>query len=68
MAARLGSHGTDGNPIASPVLGSNEVDPLDHYLFPGGIEIIGDIMAPLYSDDEWEEFFEASCAQLDGLD
>jgi prevent-host-death family protein len=39
-------------------------DPLDAFRFPGMIEIHGDIMAPLYSDEENEEFFERSAEQL----
>ena len=39
-------------------------DPLDAFRFPGKIEILGDIMAPIYTDQEWDEFFEASAAQL----
>jgi antitoxin (DNA-binding transcriptional repressor) of toxin-antitoxin stability system len=40
------------------------VDPLEAYRFPGKIEIHGDITAPCYSDEELEEFFEASAAQF----
>ncbi len=55
-----------GKPVAKLVpleLTKNE-DPLARYLYPGKIEIVGDIMAPLYTDEEWEEFEEASAAQL----
>jgi prevent-host-death family protein len=40
-----------------------EQDPLDAFYF-GKIEILGDILSPLYTDDEYEEFFEASAAQF----
>jgi hypothetical protein len=46
---------------SADVLSRGEADPLDVYRFPGHIEIVGDIMAPIYSDEELEEFFEASC-------
>ena len=41
-----------------------DVDPLDRYLFPGKVEISGDIMAPLYTDDELDEFERNSVEQL----
>jgi prevent-host-death family protein len=55
----------NGKPVAKLVpldLPEGE-DPLDAFYF-GNIEIVGDIMAPIYTDQEWEEFFEASAAQL----
>jgi len=66
MAAKIESGGAVGKPKAGFMSGSEEVDPLDHFLFPGSIEIVGDILAPLYTDEEWEEFLEASCRQLEG--
>jgi prevent-host-death family protein len=41
-----------------------DVDPLDKYLYPGRIEIVGDIMAPLYTDAELDEFDRNSIEQL----
>jgi len=41
-----------------------DVDPLDRYLFSGKIEIMGDIMAPLYTDEELDEFDRNSAEQL----
>jgi prevent-host-death family protein len=38
-------------------------DPLAVFRYPG-LEIVGDVTAPLYSDKEWEEFFERSAEQL----
>jgi prevent-host-death family protein len=38
-------------------------DPLDAFHFPG-VKILGDIMAPLYTDEELDAFEEASVAQL----
>ena len=55
----------NGKPVAKLVpldLPEGE-GPLDAFYF-GNIEIVGDIMAPIYTDQEWEEFFEASAAQL----
>jgi len=42
---------------------TGEEDPLDAFRYPG-LEIVGDIEAPLYTDEEWEEFFRASSAQF----
>jgi prevent-host-death family protein len=56
----------NGKPVAKlvPLDLPEEEDPLDAFRFPGKIEIHGDIMAPLYSDKEYEEFFERSAGQL----
>jgi prevent-host-death family protein len=53
-----------GEPWAKLVPLDAEADPLAAFRFPGTIEIVGDIMAPLYSDAENEEFFERSADQL----
>jgi prevent-host-death family protein len=55
----------NGRPVAKvvPLELPNAEDPLDAFYF-GKIEIVGDILAPLYSDTEWDEFVEASAAQL----
>ncbi len=56
----------NGKPVAKlvPLDLPEGVDPLDAFRFPGKIEIVGGIMAPLHTDEEYEEFFEASAAQL----
>ncbi len=46
-----------------PMKLAENVDPLDRYRFPG-VEVVGDIESPIYTDEEWEGFFEASVAQL----
>ena len=43
---------------------AEDVDPLDRYLFPGKIMIAGDILAPLYTDAELDEFERNSVEQL----
>lgn len=43
-------------------LDTSDQDPLKDF-FIGG-EIAGDIMSPLYTDEEFKEFFERSAAQL----
>lgn len=53
-----------GDPWAKLVPLDAEDDPLAVFRFPGKIEIVGDIMAPLYSDEEHGEFFERSADQL----
>ena len=47
----------NGKPVAKlmPLDLPNDVDPLDAFRFPG-MEIVGDIMAPLYTDEELDEF------------
>jgi prevent-host-death family protein len=40
-----------------------DVDPLDAFRFPG-VEVIGDIESPLYTDEELDAFEAASAAQL----
>jgi prevent-host-death family protein len=56
----------NGKPVAKlvPIDLSEDDDPLDVFKFPGKVEILGDIMAPLYSDEENEQFFEQSAEQL----
>jgi prevent-host-death family protein len=46
-----------------PIELAEDVDPLDKYRYPG-LEIVGDIEAPIYTDAEWQEFENASLAQL----
>lgn len=54
-----------GKPVAKMVPMETEEgkDPLAAFHYPG-LKIVGDIMAPLYTDEEWEEFFEESMKQL----
>ncbi len=56
----------NGRPVAKmvPLDLPAEEDPLNAFLFPGGVEILGDIMAPLYTDEEYEEFFQRSAEQM----
>ena len=56
-----------GKPVAKvmPLDLSEEEDPLEAFRFPGKIEIVGDIMAPLYSEKEYEEFDRRSFEQLE---
>jgi prevent-host-death family protein len=55
----------NGKPVARilPLDIPEDIDPLDAYRFEG-IEIVGDITAPLYTDEEYESFMEATLAQL----
>ena len=55
----------NGKPVAKlvPLDFPEGEDPLDAFYY-GKIEIVGDILAPLYSDEELEEFTDASAAQL----
>jgi len=56
----------NGNPVAKlvPLEMPEGEDPLDALRFPGKVEIHGDIMAPLYSDEENEEFFGRSAEMM----
>lgn len=54
----------NGKPVAKMVPVEAEEDPLAAFRFPGGVEIHGDIVSPIYSDEEIEEFFEGSVEQL----
>ena len=47
----------NGKPVAKlvPLDLPDEVDPLDAFRFPG-MEIVGDITAPMYTDEELDEF------------
>jgi len=49
--ARLVPEPTEG---ADPIFG----------FYRGKLDIVGDVMSPLYSDEEYEEFYERSAAQL----
>jgi prevent-host-death family protein len=55
----------NGKPVAKlvPIDLAEGEDPLDAFYF-GKIEIVGDIMKPIYSDKEWEQFFEESAREL----
>ena len=59
-----------GKPVAKlvPLEIAEEDDPLAAFQFPGKIEIVGDIMAPLYTDDELEAFEQRTMDQLNGCD
>jgi prevent-host-death family protein len=54
-----------GKPVARlmPMELAEDVDPLEVFRFPGVI-VIGDIMSPMYTDAELDEFERASLAQL----
>ena len=54
----------NGKPVAKLVPLEVEDDPLAVFRFPGKIVIYKDIMAPLFSDEEYDQFFEESVAQL----
>lgn len=55
----------NGKPVACLVPAPFEgKDPIFGF-FAGRAKIVGDITAPLYTDAEWEEFFEAEAAKYD---
>ncbi len=53
----------NGKPVAKLVPVTEDPDPIFGF-YKGKIEITGDIISPLYSDEELEEFFERSAEQL----
>jgi prevent-host-death family protein len=55
----------NGKPVAKlvPLEVPEGEDPLDAFYF-GKIEIVGDMTAPIYSGEEWEEFSQKSADQL----
>ena len=53
----------NGKPVAKLVPLETEADPLEAFRYPG-IRIIGDIMAPIYTDEELDEFERNSEQQL----
>lgn len=54
----------NGRPVARmmpmPLAGE---DPIFGF-YRGKLDILGDVMSPVHSDEEYEEFFERSAAQL----
>jgi prevent-host-death family protein len=55
----------NGKPMVKmvPLDLAEDIDPLDAFHFPG-VTIAGDVMSPLYSDEEYEEFYQRSVEQL----
>jgi len=54
----------NGRPVARMMpMPLNEQDPIFGF-YRGNLEFPGDVISPVYSDEEWEEFFERSAAQL----
>ncbi len=54
----------NGKPVAKLVPVDVEDDPLAIFRYPGKVEILGDIVSPIYTDEENEEFFERSVEQM----
>ncbi len=50
----------NGKPMVKMVPLDLEEDPLEAFRFPGTITIHGDIVSPLYTDEEQEEFYQQS--------
>ena len=42
---------------------AEDEDPLARFHIPG-VRVVGDIEAPLYTDEEWEGFFQTTLDQL----
>jgi prevent-host-death family protein len=56
----------NGKPVAKlvPLDLPEDEDPLAVFRFPGTVEIVGDIMSPIHTDEENEEFFQRSAEQM----
>lgn len=54
----------NGKPVAKLVPLDEEDDPLAAFRFPGRVETHGDIVAPVHSGKELDEFLERSARQL----
>ena len=55
----------NGRPVAQVIpMPLEDRDPIFGFL-KGKIEIVGDIMSPIHTDEEYEEFYKRSAAQLD---
>lgn len=54
----------NGRPVARMVpMPLSGQDPIFGF-YRGHLEFPGDVISPIYSDEEWDEFFERSAAQL----
>jgi antitoxin (DNA-binding transcriptional repressor) of toxin-antitoxin stability system len=55
----------NGKPVAKvvPIALEEEEDPIFGF-YKGKIEIVGDIMAPIYSDEEYEQFYQEKLESL----
>jgi prevent-host-death family protein len=54
----------NGKPVAQLIpLPLDGDDPIFGF-YKGKLKIVGDIMSPIYTDEEMEHFYEASAAQL----
>ncbi len=53
----------NGKPVAQmvPIVDKNEEDPIFGFML-GKTKITGDITAPIYTDEEYEEFYERKAA------
>jgi prevent-host-death family protein len=52
-----------GKPVAKVVPILEEEDPIFGF-YKGKIKIVGDIMAPIYTDEEYEQFFQDKMERL----
>jgi prevent-host-death family protein len=55
-----------GKPVAKvvPLDFAEGEDPLEAIRFPGKIEIVGDIEAPIYTEEEYEQFYREKLDRL----
>jgi prevent-host-death family protein len=53
----------NGRPVAQVIPMPEQDDPIFGF-YRGKLEIVGDIISPIYSDEELEEFLEESMRQL----
>jgi prevent-host-death family protein len=54
----------NGRPMVKMVpLPISDEDPIFGF-YRGKLDLVGDVMSPLYSDEDYQEFFDRSAAQL----
>jgi prevent-host-death family protein len=58
----------NGKPVAKmvPIIDKDEPDPIFGFMRGKG-RIVGDITAPLFTDEEYEEFFQREAANYDAI-
>ncbi|MGA7156774.1 MAG: type II toxin-antitoxin system Phd/YefM family antitoxin [Acidobacteriaceae bacterium] len=59
----------NGKPVVRmvPIIDEDQPDPIFGFL-RGKAKIVGDITAPLFSDEEYEEFFEQEAAKYNPIE
>ena len=54
----------NGKPVVKVVPLELEEDPLAVFRYPGKVKILGDVLSPIHTDEENEDFFEHTVGQV----